>query len=332
VGAQFWSVQVPSRLPEPQAVVSALEQIDAVYRLIARHPQDLRVAYTAADVECAFADGRIASLLGVEGAHSAAGSPGVLRAFARLGVRCLTLTDDDGAAGAVVAELNRVGIVVDLSHTAESTQRAALATTVAPVLFGHPATHAVGDDPRAVADPVLDLLRANGGVIQLTLVPDFVSAVVGEWAQELRAERQRLELSADPQPWPRSPGPGEDPALVAKEYAESLAEPVDDRLLRWLTAHPRPGVTTAQVADHVERAREATGVEHIGLGGGHGGTGRPPTGPGDACGYPVLLGELAVRGWSGSDLEALTGRNVLRVLRDAEECATEPLWPTAPLS
>ena len=350
VGAQFWSVYVPSHLPEPEAVVSTLEQIDAVYRFVAHYPEDLRVAYTAADVESAFADGRIASLLGIEGGHSLAGSPGVLRAFARLGVRYLTLTHNENTAWAdsatdapgvgglddtglaIVAELNRVGILVDLSHTAESTQRAALAATTAPVLFSHSSSHSVNDHPRNVADPVLELLRANGGVIQLTFVPAFVSAAVGEWTRELEAERERLELPARPWTWPRAPRAGEDPALVAKEYAAARTEPTDDRLLRWLEAHPRPEVTSAQVADHVDHAREVAGVEHVGLGGDYDGVDHQPTDLADVSGYPVLLRELATRGWSRSDLEALTGRNLLRVLRDAEEHAAEPLWPTAPLS
>jgi len=340
VGAQFWSVHAPSHLPEPEAVVSTLEQIDAVYRLVAHYPQDLRVAYTAADVECAFADGRIASLLGVEGGHSLAGSPGVLRAFARLGVRYLALTHNDNTAWADsatdepgVGGLDDTGrAIVALSHTAESTQRDALAVTTAPVLFSHSSSRAVNDHPRNVSDPVLELLRANGGVIQLTFVPALVSAAAHEWAQDLRAERERLELPTGSCPWPRAPRPGEDPALVAKKYAAACAEPSDDRLQRWLAAHPRPEVTTVQVADHVDHAREAAGVDHIGLGGDYDGADHQPTGLADVSGYPVLLRELASRGWSRSDLEALTGRNVLRVLRDAEEHAAEPLWPTAPLS
>ena len=347
VGAQFWSVYVPSHLPEPEAVVSTLEQIDAVYRLAARYPDDLRIAYTATEVEASFADGRIASLLGVEGGHSLAGSTGVLRAFARLGVRYLTLThnhntawadsatDEPGVGGlddtgrAIVAELNRTGVLVDLSHVAESTQRAALAASTAPVLFSHSSSRAVNDHPRNVADPVLELLRGNGGVIQLTFVPAFVSAAVGEWSRELGAERERLELPAPSWTWPRAPRPGEDPALVAEEYAAAFAAPTDDRLLRWLDAHPRPRVTAAQVADHVDHAREVAGVEHVGLGGDYDGVDHQPVDLADVSGYPVLLRELAARGWSRSDLEALTGRNVLRVLRAAEEQAAEPLWPTA---
>ncbi|WP_432019931.1 dipeptidase [Streptomyces sp. 1222.5] len=349
VGAQFWSVYVSSELPEPEAVVATLEQIDAVYRLVARYPEALRMAYTAADVEKSFADGRIASLLGVEGGHSLAESPGVLRSYARLGVRYVTLThndntswadsatDEPGVGGlddtgrAIVADLNRTGILVDLSHVAESTQRAALTASTAPVLFSHSSARALNDHPRNVTDPVLELLRDNGGVLQLTFVPYFISAQVAEWAEELQGERERLGLAADTWRWPRAPRPGEDPAAVAEEHADLFDTSPDDRLRRWLEAHPRPEVTVAEVADHVEHARDVAGVDHIGLGGDYDGVDHQPAGLADVSGYPVLLGELAGRGWSRTELEALTGRNVLRVLRAAEEAATEPLWPTAPL-
>lgn len=349
VGAQFWSVYVSSELPEPEAVVATLEQIDAVYRLVARYPEALRMAYTAADVEKSFADGRIASLLGVEGGHSLAESPGVLRSYARLGVRYVTLThndntswadsatDEPGVGGlddtgrAIVADLNRTGILVDLSHVAESTQRAALTASTAPVLFSHSSARALNDHPRNVTDPVLELLRDNGGVLQLTFVPYFISAQVAEWAEELQGERERLGLAADTWRWPRAPRPGEDPATVAEEHADLFDTSPDDRLRRWLEAHPRPEVTVAEVADHVEHARDVAGVDHIGLGGDYDGVDHQPAGLADVSGYPVLLGELAGRGWSRTELEALTGRNVLRVLRAAEEAATEPLWPTAPL-
>ncbi|MEU6372848.1 dipeptidase [Streptomyces sp. NPDC046909] len=349
VGAQFWSVYVSSKLPEPEAAVATLEQIDAVYRLVARYPDTLRIAYSAADVERSVADGRIASLLGVEGGHSLAESPGVLRSFARLGIRYVTLTHNDNTAWAdsatdepavgglndtgraIVAELNRTGVLVDLSHVAESTQRAALAATTSPVLFSHSSARALNDHPRNVGDGVLELLRDNGGVIQLTFVPYFVSADVAEWARELQAERERLGLPAHAWAWPRAPRPGEDAAQVAAELARAFDTPIDDRLRRWTDAHPRPEVTVAQVADHIEHAREVAGVDHIGLGGDYDGIDHQPTGLADVSGYPVLLRELADRGWSRTDLEALTGRNVLRVLREAEERATEPLWPTAPL-
>ncbi|MFD5536778.1 dipeptidase [Streptomyces sp. NPDC127079] len=349
VGAQFWSVYVSSRLPEPEAVVATLEQIDAVYRLAARYPDTLRIAYTAADVERAFGEGRIASLIGVEGGHSLAESPGVLRSYARLGVRYVTLTHNDNTSWAdsatdepevgglndtghaIVAELNRTGVLVDLSHVAESTQRAALAVSTAPVLFSHSSVRALNDHPRNVSDEVLELLPGNGGVIQLTFVPYFVSADVAAWGRALQDERVRLGLPAAPWSWPRAPRPGENAALVAEQNADTFSAASDDRLRSWLDAHPRPEVTVADVADHVEHAREVAGVDHIGLGGDYDGVDHQPTGLADVSGYPVLLRELADRRWSRPELEALTGRNVLRVLRAAEERAAEPLWPTVPL-
>ncbi|MFJ5234858.1 dipeptidase [Kitasatospora sp. NPDC088391] len=349
VGAQFWSVYVPSDLPEPEAAVATLEQLDLVHRLIARYPDRLRAAATAEQAEAAIADGRIASLLGIEGGHSLASSLGVLRAYARLGVRYLTLThnhntpwadsatDAPGVGGlsvpglAVVAELNRIGVLVDLSHTAESTQRAALAASTAPVIFSHSSCRAVTDHPRNVSDEVLALLADNGGVVQLTFVPDFVSAEAAAWRAGLAAERARLGLPEQQWTWPRHPAPGEDPAAVAAEVAAAFAAgpgaPPPPELRRWIDAHPRPEATAAQVADHVERAREIAGVDHIGLGGDYDGVDQLPVDLPDVSGYPVLLGELASRGWSVGELEALTGRNVLRVLREAEALAVEPLWP-----
>ncbi|GLW71591.1 dipeptidase [Kitasatospora phosalacinea] len=351
VGAQFWSVYMPSDLPEPDAAVATLEQLDLAHRLIARYPERLRPAATADQVEAAIAQGRIASLLGIEGGHSLASSLGVLRAYARLGVRYLTLThnhhtpwadsatdpDSPGVGGlseaglAVVAELNRIGVLVDLSHTAEATQRAALAASTAPVIFSHSSCRAVDDHPRNVSDEVLALLAANGGVVQLTFVPDFVSTEVAAWRAELAAERARLGLPEQRWSWPRHPAPDESPADAAAEYAAAFAAgpgaPPPPELRRWLDAHPRPEATAAQVADHVEHAREVAGPAHLGLGGDYDGVDRQPADLPDVAGYPVLLRELAARGWSAAELEALTGRNVLRVLREAERRAEEPLWP-----
>ncbi|MFC5007304.1 dipeptidase [Dactylosporangium cerinum] len=345
VGGQFWSVYVPSHLPEPEAVAATLEQIDAVYRLAATYPETFTIAYTAADTERVIREGRIASLIGVEGGHSLAGSLGVLRSFARLGVRYLTLTHNDNTAWAdsatdkpavggltdvgraIVTELNRLGILVDLSHVAASTQRDALDASTAPVIFSHSSARSVNDHPRNVADPELHRLRTNGGVVQLTFVPAFVSADVAEWTLAALAERQRLDLPV-PWTWPRAPRPGESAAAVR---AEAVQPPADDRFSRWLAAHPRPAVSLAQVADHVDHARDVAGVAHVGLGGDYDGVDWLPAELADVSGYPRLLGELADRGWSGADLEALTGRNILRVLRDAEDVAEAPLWPVQPV-
>ena len=354
VGAQFWSVFVPSDLPEPQAVVATLEQVDAVHRMVARYPDRLALAYTADDVARAWAGGRIASLLGIEGGHSLAGSTGVLRAFARLGVRYVTLTHNDNTAWAdsatdepavgglsdtgraIVAELDRIGVLVDLSHVAATTMHAALDVARAPVLFSHSSCRALCGHPRNVPDDVLARVAANGGVVQVTFVPAFVSAAVAAWEDAEEAERARLGLEIEDWEWARAPAPGEDPAAVVAEVAArraaAEAQPgAAEGYQAWLAAHPKPVATLAQVADHVDHAREVAGVDHVGLGGDFDGTDDLPVGLEDVAGYPRLLEELAGRGWSASDLERLTGRNVLRVLREAEEQAAEPLWPESPL-
>ncbi|MFF5290507.1 dipeptidase [Paractinoplanes globisporus] len=348
VGGQFWSVYVPSPLSEPEAVVATMEQIDAVYRMAAAYPDDLAIACSADDVERIIGEGRIASLIGIEGGHSIATSLGVLRAFARLGVRYMTLTHNDNTSWAdsaaaepavqglnddgraVVREMQRVGMLVDLSHVAPVTMHAALDTAFAPVLFSHSGCRALHDHPRNVPDDVLTRLRDNGGVIQLTFVAPFVSAESLDWMRAADAEWERLglpDVSAIAL-WPRAPRPAEDPAAVpATLDLDPLAEPA---FRAWMAAHPRPLVTVAQVADHVDHARDIAGVDHIGLGGDFDGTTELPEGLTDVAGYPLLLAELASRGWSEADLGKLAGRNVLRVLRESERLAQEPLWPLVP--
>ena len=343
VGAQFWSVYVPSDLPEPEAVVATMEQVDAVYRLTAAYPDDLVMAFSAGDVERAMAAGRIASLIGIEGGHSLATSLGVLRSFARLGARYVTLTHNDHtswadsaaeapAAGgltdvgrAIVREIQRIGVLVDLAHVAPVTMHAALDIASAPVIFSHSSARAVTDHHRNVPDDVLGRLGDNGGVVQLTFVPSFISDEVRAWVGAATTERERLGLPLAEGPWRRAPHPGEDPVAVVASVPPP--EPADDRFTEWLATHPRPTATVAQVADHVEHAREVAGVEHIGLGGDFDGTDTLPAGLDDVAGYPRLLAELAARGWSEAELEALTGRNILRVLRESERLAEEPLWP-----
>jgi membrane dipeptidase len=346
VGGQFWSVYVPSDLSEPEAVVATLEQVDAVYRMVAAYPADLAVAYSADDVERAIAGGRIASLIGVEGGHSIATSLGVLRAFGRLGVRYMTLThnhntswadsaacepqvaglSDDGRA--VVREMQRIGILADLSHVAPVTMHAALDTAFAPVIFSHSGARALNDHPRNVPDDVLTRLRDNGGIIQLTFVAPFVSSAARQWNVAATAELERLGLTAEPAAWPRAPRPAEDPAAMpATLEADPTAEPA---FQTWLAANPKPVVTIAEVADHVDHARDVAGVDHVGLGGDFDGTVDLPSGLEDVSGYPRLLTELATRGWSAAELDKLAGGNILRVLREAERRAEEPLWPLSP--
>jgi membrane dipeptidase len=347
VGGQFWSVFVPGDLGEPEAVVATMEQIDAVYRMVAAYPADLAVAYSADDVEAALRGGRIASLIGIEGGHSLATSLGVLRAFARLGVRYVTLThnentswadcavreprvgglDHDGRA--IVREMQRIGVLVDLSHVAPATMHAALDTAFAPVIFSHSGARAVQDHPRNVPDDVLTRLRDNGGVIQLTFVAAFVSAEFHRWQVAAEAEWRRLGLPLPPEDWPQAPRPAENPAAVPPALIDTDL-PNEPAMRAWLAANPRPEVTVAQVADHVEHARDVAGIDHVGLGGDYDGTTDLPVGMTDVSGYPRLLAELAARGWSGTDLDKLAAANILRVLRESERLAQEPLWPRSP--
>jgi membrane dipeptidase len=342
VGAQFWSAYVPSDLPEPEAVVATMEQVDAIYRMAAAYPEDFAMAFTADDVERAWQTGRIASLIGLEGGHSVGTSLAVLRMFARLGVRYVTLTHNNhtswadsaaeeprlgglnDAGRAVVLQMQRLGVLVDLAHVATATMHAALDVAIAPVIFSHSGVRALTDHRRNVPDDVLVRLAGNGGVIQLTFVAPFVSADHQAWFAAAGQEWSRLGLPSTDD-WPRAPFPGEDPAAVPAWPADPpWSHP---GFQPWLAANPRPVVTVAQVADHVAYAREVAGVDHIGLGGDFDGTTELPDGLGDVSGYPRLFDELAGRGWSPEDLDKLAAGNMLRVLRESEQAASEPLWP-----
>jgi membrane dipeptidase len=317
VGAQFWSVYVPSSLAGDGAVAAVLEQIDLTHRMIACYPEALELALTAADVERIFADGRVASLLGAEGGHAIAGSLGVLRMLYALGVRYLTLTHnsnvgwadsatDDVAAGGltdfgrdVVREMQRIGMLVDLSHVAVSTMHHALDVARAPVIFSHSSALALCDYPRNVPDDVLVRLAVNGGVAMVTFVPGFVSQECADWLTALKDEAARRGL--DP-----------------KDFEQLFSLKPE-----WERTHPLPAATLAQVADHVEHVREVAGVEHVGLGGDFDGTPDVTVGLEDVSTYPALFAELLRRGWTESDCAALAGGNLLRALREAESFAAE---------
>ena len=320
VGAQFWSVYVPASLAgDPAgghgAVTAVLEQIDLARRMIASYPDALELALTADDVERIFASGRVASLLGAEGGHAIAGSLGVLRMLHALGVRYLTLThnanvgwadsatDEPQAGGLtdfgrdVVREMQRLGMLVDLSHVSAATMHDALDAAAAPVIFSHSSARALCDYPRNVPDDVLARLADNGGVCMVTFVPGFVSPECAGWRVGLKAEAARRGL---------------DPRDL-------------DQLFRlesgWEGTHPRPQATLAQVADHVEHVRRVAGVEHVGLGGDFDGTTDVTVGLEDVSAYPALFAELLRRGWSEPDCAALAGGNLLRALRAAEALA-----------
>jgi membrane dipeptidase len=317
VGGQFWSVFVPSTLPGPEAVVATLEQVDGVRRMTQRYGAQLALARTAQEVDAASRDGRIASLLGAEGGHSIDCSLGVLRVLHELGVRYLTLTHNDNVPWAdsatdvpaadgltrfgreVVRELNRLGMMVDLSHVAATTMRDALETTEAPVIFSHSSARAVCDVPRNVPDDVLTALAGNGGVCMVTFVPDFVSPAAAQWRAEAAAAA--AAVGVDPKDW-----------VAFRDFAVGHAR-----------NHPKPAATIADVVAHLEHVREVAGVDHVGIGGDYDGTDTLPTGLEDVTGYPRLVAALLERGWADEEVAKLVRGNVLRVLRDVESVARD---------
>src|SRR5215472_6065824 len=314
VGAQFWSVFVPADLAGETAVATTLEQVDLVRRLIGKHPEALELAPTAADAERIMKAGKIASLMGAEGGHSIGGSLGVLRALHALGVRYLTLTHnlntswadsatDTPAHGGltdfgrdVVAELQRIGMLVDLSHTSPDTMNDALDAATAPVIFSHSSARALTDHPRNVPDQVLGRLPGNGGVAMVTFVPAFVSTACAEWEREAAAEAKGRGI----------------------EYRMPSSRALLDD---WVKANPMPQATIADVADHVEHMRDVAGVDQVGIGSDFDGTAELPVGLHDVSCYPALFAELLGRGWSEPDLGKLASGNILRVLRAAEAAA-----------
>ncbi|MBW5423080.1 membrane dipeptidase [Streptomyces sp. BG9H] len=318
VGAQFWSVYVRTDLAGDAAVSATLEQIDCVEQLLARYPADLARALTAADMEKARSEGRVASLMGAEGGHSINNSLATLRALHALGVRYMTLTHNDNIAWAdsatdepgvgglsafgheVVREMNRTGMLVDLSHVAATTMRAALDTSVAPVIFSHSSARAVCDHPRNIPDDVLERLPANGGVAMVTFVPKFVLQAAVDWtaaADENMRAHGFHPLDTKPEAM-----------KVHAAFEEST---------------PRPLATASTVADHLDHMREAAGIDHIGIGGDYDGTAFTPAGLDDVSGYPNLIAELLHRGWSKPDLAKLTWQNAVRVLGAAEDVARD---------
>ncbi|MFE2107554.1 dipeptidase [Kitasatospora sp. NPDC059463] len=316
VGAQFWSVYVPSRLAGDHAVSATLEQIDFVHALVDRFPDRLRLALTADDLEAARAEGRVASLIGAEGGHSIDCSLATLRALYALGVRYLTLTHNDNTPWAdsatdepvangltafgeeVVREMNRLGMLVDLSHVSADTMRDALRVSEAPVLFSHSSSRAVCPHPRNIPDDVLAQLPGNGGVAMATFVPKFILPAAIEWTAA--ADENMRAHGFDP---------------LATTPAGMACQRAFER------TRPRPVATVATVADHLDHMREVAGIDHIGIGGDYDGTAFLPDGLDDVAGYPNLIAELLGRGWSETDLGKLTWHNAVRVLRDAEAAA-----------
>ena len=319
VGAQFWSVWIPAETHGPAALQMTIEQIDLVKQMCARYPGDLGMAYTAADIVRLHKSGRVASLIGVEGGHQIDNSLPALRAYYELGARYMTLTHSANIAWAdsatdnplhhgltafgkeVVREMNRLGMLVDLSHVSADTMRAALAVTAAPVMFSHSSARAIVDHPRNVPDDVLRLVAANGGVVMVNFYPGYVSEARRRWEADRAAEQARSN----------SPPFG---GLYIGQPERAKAA-----LAEWERAHPKPAVGIGDVADHVEHIAKVAGVDHVGLGSDFDGIPEAPAGLDGVDKYPALLAELVRRGWSDADLARLAGGNLLRVLAKAED-------------
>ena len=314
IGGQFWSVYIPAELGGPGALRAVLEQIDVVHRLAESYPDHLEVAYTAADIERIHGTGKLASLIGIEGGYSIEGSLGVLRQLYRAGARYMTLTHsqniawadsatDEPAAGGltsfgreVVREMNRIGMLVDLSHVSADTMNDALDVTESPVIFSHSSARAVTLHPRNVPDQVLRRLPANGGVVMVTFVPNYINDRVQQLDQALERERERLiEIHGGDQ------------------------EAIEIALQRFDEARPQTTATLEDVADHIEHIRKVAGIDHIGLGSDFDGISSVPQGLEDVSKIPDLLVELLSRGFSAEDLKQICGLNVLRAMRRNEE-------------
>jgi membrane dipeptidase len=316
VGGQFWSVYVEAGLPKHEAVTRTLGQIDVVRQMIARYPETFAYADTAAGVEAAMKKGRIASLIGMEGGHSIGSSLEILRQMHAAGARYMTLTHSlttdwaDSATDApkhdglspfgfeVLAEMNRLGMIADISHVSEATMHDVLDKTTAPVLFTHSNARAITPHPRNVPDSVLARLPQNGGVVMVTFVVGFSSA-----------KRRAWDL--------------EQTAVAARAKAEHSGYPDREKAAvdAWVAANPRPKATISDVADHVDHIRKVAGIDHIGIGGDFGGVPELPEGLQDVSTYPALFAELARRGYSKTDLAKIAQGNVLRVMRGVEKAA-----------
>ena len=316
VGAQWWSVYVSPGLPEAEAVQATVEQIDVTKRLIARYPDALQLALTADDVEQAMGAGRIASLMGMEGGHSIGSSLAVLRQMYAMGARYMTLTHGktlswaDSATDApqhgglnafgmdVVREMNRIGMLVDLSHVSEEAMMDALDVAQAPVIFSHSGARAITGHLRNVPDSVLARLPENGGIVMAVALPWFITEDLRQHSASRAAEEARLEALY----------PG-------------LPDTVEAQLAKWDAETREPVSTISDLADHIDHIRDVAGIDHIGIGGDYDGMPTGPIGMEDVTGYPALFAELARRGYSQEDLEKIASRNMMRVMREAEAYA-----------
>jgi len=313
VGGQFWSVYIPGEVRDSGYARIQLEQIDIAKRVIARYPDVFMPAFTAADVRKAYAQGKIGSLLGMEGGHAIENSLGALRSYYELGARYMTLTHNvtlDWADAAndvprnngltafgkeVVREMNRLGMIVDLAHTSPAVMSQALSVTEAPVIWSHAAARGITDVPRNVPDSILARLPKNGGVVMMTFVPGFVSQAVANYGAQVTAVRDSIATRF----------PNDNDAQFKAVAA-------------WRETHPTPIATISDVADHLDHIKKIAGAAHVGIGGDFDGITETVQGLEDVSTYPTLFAELLKRGWTATELKGLAGENVLRVLKGAE--------------
>ena len=319
IGGQFWSVYIPTSYTNAEGIQAVLEQIDVVHRMIARYPETFELALTANDVERIHRKGKIASLIGMEGGHSIGNSLAALRMTYALGARYMTLThtsntDWADAAGdkpqhhgltpfgeEVVREMNRLGMLVDLSHVTDETMRAVLKVTKAPVIFSHSSARAVCDHARNVPDDILRMTAANGGVVMVCFLPGYTVQREAADMAARDAEEKRLQ----------------------KEFGEDTKK-IEAGIAEWRKTHPEPApASLADVADHIDHIRKVVGIDHIGIGSDFDGFRGAVKGLEDVSKYPDLLAELLRRGYTKSDIKKVAGQNVLRAMRGAEQAARE---------
>jgi membrane dipeptidase len=316
VGGQFWSVYVSVDKKGFEAVQAVLEQIDIVYRFVGKHPDVFEMAYTAGDIERIHKKRKVASLIGVEGGHCINNSLAVLRQLYNLGARYMTLTHWSGTDWAdaatsdpkfdglsafgelIVKEMNRMGMLVDLSHVSAQTMNDALNITRSPVIFSHSSARAISAHPRNVPDDVLKRLPENGGVVMINYAPAFVSEEARQFGAMEDAEQERL-----------------------KQLFLGDPERLKQEMEAWKKANPGPIVTLQQVADHIDHIRRTAGIDHIGLGADLDGISKTPVGLEDVSTYPALLAELLRRGYSKEDIKKIAGLNILRVMKKSEQIA-----------